>query len=47
VKRALKNATIANITGVKAVELAAKMGIIDRSRVLYIAGCPHAQMVLM
>ncbi|WP_230972309.1 DUF424 domain-containing protein [Archaeoglobus neptunius] len=47
VKRALRNATIANITGSRAVDLAIKIGIIDKNRVLKIAGCPHAQMVVM
>lgn len=47
VKRALRNATIANITGSRAVELAARIGIIDKTRVLKIGGCPHAQMVVM
>jgi len=47
VKRALRNATIANITGKKAVELAIKIGIIDKNRVLRIGECLHAQMVVM
>uniref|UniRef100_A0A7C2SD21 DUF424 domain-containing protein n=1 Tax=Archaeoglobus fulgidus TaxID=2234 RepID=A0A7C2SD21_ARCFL len=47
VKRALRNATIANITGSKAVNLAVKVGIIDKSKILYIDGCPHAQMVVI
>lgn len=47
VKRALKNATIANITGKRAVELAIKIGIIDKNRVLKIGECLHAQMVVM
>jgi hypothetical protein len=45
VKNALRRATIANITGKKAVELAVKMGIVDRDRVLKIGDCLHAQMV--
>lgn len=44
---ALKKATIANITGEKAVSLAIKIGIVDRDKVLRISGCPHAQMVLL
>ncbi|MDI9645920.1 MAG: DUF424 domain-containing protein [Archaeoglobales archaeon] len=47
VKKMLRRATIANITGQKAVDLALKMGLIDKDRILYIANCPHAQMVLM
>ncbi|WP_290597627.1 MULTISPECIES: DUF424 domain-containing protein [unclassified Archaeoglobus] len=47
VKRELRRATIANITGKKAVELAIKIGIIDKDRVLEIGECPHAQMVVM
>lgn len=47
VKEELKKATIANITGKKAVELAIKMGIVDKDRVLKIGECPHAQMVVM
>ncbi len=47
VKRALRNATIANITGSKAVKLAIRIGIIDKNRILYIEGCPHAQMVVI
>jgi len=47
VKKALRMATIANITGKRAVELAIKMGIIDRENVLKIGDCWHAQMVLI
>ncbi len=47
VKKMLRRATIANITGQRAVDLALKMGLIDKDRILYIANCPHAQMVLM
>ena len=43
--KALRYATIANITGVNSVECAIEAGIIDRERVLWIAGVPHAQMV--
>jgi hypothetical protein len=45
VKRALQIATIANITGEKAVRLAIEIGIIDRNNVLKIGRCWHAQMV--
>ncbi len=47
VAEALKKATIANITGEKAVNLAIKLGLVDKDRVLVISGCPHAQMVLI
>ncbi len=47
VKRALRQATIANITGRRAVELAIKMGIVDKNRVLKIGECLHAQMVVL
>lgn len=47
VSEALKRATIANITGEKAVALAIKLGIVDKKRVLRVSGCPHAQMVLL
>jgi len=47
VAEALKRATIANITGEKAVNLAIKLGLVDKDRVLVISGCPHAQMVLI
>ena len=47
VRRALRQATIANITGKRAVELAVRLGIIDRDRILKIGECLHAQMVVM
>ena len=47
VKRALRMATIANITGKRAVQLAIEMGIIDRENVLKIGECWHAQMVVI
>ncbi|MCS7135419.1 MAG: DUF424 family protein, partial [Candidatus Aenigmarchaeota archaeon] len=47
VEDALKKATIANITGKRAVELAIRIGVVDRDRVLRINNCPHAQMVLI
>jgi len=47
VEGALKRATIANITGKRAVELAIRIGIVDRERVLRIGDCLHAQMVLI
>ncbi len=47
VRRALRQATIANITGRRAVELAIRLGIIDKNRILKIGECLHAQMVVM
>ncbi len=47
VKKALRQATIANISGERAVRLAVSLGIIDENRVMRIGGCPHAQMVVM
>ena len=47
VKDALKRATIANITGKRAVNLAIKIGIVDKKNVLRIGECLHAQMVVM
>ncbi len=44
---ALKNATIANITGEKAVKLAIRIGIIEKDNVLKIGDCWHAQMVML
>ncbi|MDI9610381.1 MAG: DUF424 family protein [Archaeoglobaceae archaeon] len=47
VEDALRKATIANITGEMAVELAIRLGIVDKDRILRIENCPHAQMVLI
>ncbi len=47
VRKALKNATIANLTGKRTVELAIKLGIVDKNKVLKIGECLHAQMVVM
>ncbi len=47
VKKALENATIANITGKKAVDLAIRIGIVDSRNVLKIGDCWHAQMVTL
>ncbi|ADB57411.1 DUF424 domain-containing protein [Archaeoglobus profundus] len=47
VRRALRIATIANITGRRAVQLAIEMGIIDKENVLKIEDCWHAQMVVI
>jgi hypothetical protein len=43
----LKEATIANLVGEKAVQCAIKLGLVDASNVLTIQGIPHAQMVRM
>ncbi len=45
--RALRMATIANITGRKAVELAIRIGVVDKENVLKIGECWHAQMVVL
>lgn len=47
VKQALMQATIANITGEKAVKFAIELGIIDEKNVLRIGDCLHAQMVVI
>lgn len=47
VEEMLKKATIANITGKKAVELAIRIGIVDKDKILKIGDCHHAQMVLI
>ncbi len=47
VRRALKIATIANITGKRAVKLAIDMGIVDEDNILKIGECWHAQMVIV
>jgi hypothetical protein len=47
VREYLQKATVANISGRKAVKLAVEAGIVDKDRVLIIGGCPHAQMVLL
>ena len=46
-KQYLKNATIANLVGKKAVECAIELGLVDPSCVMKIKGIPHAQMVKM
>jgi len=47
VKQALKQATIANITGEKAVKFAIEIGVISKENVLRIGECLHAQMVVI
>jgi len=43
----LKEATIANLVGEKAVQCAIQLGLIDAANVITIQGIPHAQMVRM
>lgn len=45
VKEALSSATIANISGERAVACAVDCGCIDSDAVIFIEGIPHAQMV--
>ncbi len=47
VRQALQQATIANITGEKAVRFAIEIGVIDEGNVLKIGECLHAQMVVI
>ncbi len=47
VKAALKNATIANLVGKRAVDCGIESGIIDDECVISIEGIPHAQMVAL
>lgn len=46
-KQYLKDATIANLVGEKAVKCAISLGLVDSSCILRIKGIPHAQMVRM
>jgi hypothetical protein len=41
----MKKATIGNLIGEKAIELAEKNGFITRENVIFINGVPHAQFV--
>ena len=43
----LRAATIVNIVGREAVEIAADLGMLDRGCLLEIAGVPHAQIAKM
>jgi hypothetical protein len=45
VMEALLCATIANITGQKAIACAVECGCIDPDNVIFIEGIPHAQMI--
>ena len=47
VKKALREATIANIAGEKAVKLAISIGIVEEKNTIRIGECWHAQMVVM
>ncbi len=47
VKKALQRATIANLSGKKAVKLAINHGVVEESNVLDIGGCWHAQMTVL
>ncbi|MEI7826666.1 MAG: DUF424 family protein [Euryarchaeota archaeon] len=46
VKKALKEATIANLVGERSVACGIDSGIVDENCVIIINGVPHAQMVL-
>ena len=43
----MKAATIVNLVGKRVVELAIREGYVDEENVIWIAGVPHAQMVLL
>lgn len=45
--RAFGNATVINLVGNRAVELAVNAGIVDPARVIVIGGVKHAQAVIM
>ncbi len=46
-KKHLEDATIANLVGTQAVEVAVTLGLVDPDCVLRIDGVPHAQIVRM
>ena len=46
VKKALKEATIANLIGERSVSCGIDSGVVDENCVIMIGGIPHAQMVL-
>jgi len=46
VKKALKEATIANLVGQRSVACGIDSGVVDEDCVIMIDGVPHAQMVL-
>ncbi|WP_457752779.1 DUF424 domain-containing protein [Thermococcus sp.] len=46
-EKLLEEATIANLVGERCVGKAIELGYIDKDRVLYIQGVPHAQMAKM
>ncbi len=43
VEKALKNATTANLFGVKCIQCAINCGVVNPQSVIYINGVPHAQ----
>ena len=43
----LRSATVANLVGPKAVDAAVKLGLVDPTNVLRVAGVPHAQFLVM
>ncbi|WP_461864021.1 DUF424 domain-containing protein [Thermococcus sp.] len=43
-EKLLAEATIANLVGERCVSKAIELGYVDKDRVLYIEGIPHAQM---
>jgi uncharacterized protein len=46
VKKALEEATIANLVGQRSVTCGIDSGVVDENCVIFIDGVPHAQMVL-
>ena len=47
VKKALKQATIANISGKRAIKIAIDLGLVDEDKILKIGKCWHAQIVTL
>ncbi|RLG38025.1 DUF424 domain-containing protein [Candidatus Alkanophaga liquidiphilum] len=45
--KSLRQATIANLVGERAVRLAVENGFVDAENIIFIGGVPHAQMVIM
>ena len=46
-EKILEDSTIINAVGKKSVEILIKMGLVDKRRVLYIKGIPHAQVIII
>ncbi len=42
----IRNADYVNLVGPKAVEIGLKEGVIDKEKVIYVQGIPHAQAVI-